>query len=729
MMTSLLSSSDEQRLDERVRRWVFEQGWRSLREIQARAIGPILDGGRDVIIAAATAGGKTEAAFLPICSRVVAQPAGSVRALYVSPLKALINDQFDRLDRLCARLDIPVHRWHGDVAASHKRELLTDPAGILLITPESLEALFVLRGTALPALFSGLDFIVVDELHAFIGSERGRQLQSLLARLDLVLRRRVPRIALSATLGDMQMAAEFLRPGQALPCELIIRTTEDSTHEIRLQVRGYRVADDAADESAQAAIGAHLFQVLRGSDNLIFANSRRNVELYGDHLRRLAETARVPNEFWPHHGSLSRDLREHAEQVLKDPAVPASVLCTTTLEMGIDIGSVASIAQIGPPPSVAALRQRLGRSGRRGEPATLRVYIQEPEPDADSPPQDRLRAALVQTVAMVQLLLAKWCEPPEADALHLSTLVQQVLSLIAQYGGVRADEAWRALCAEGAFRAVDQRVFAMLLRELGRRDLIVQSSDGNLLLGTRGERLVNHYSFYTAFATPEEYRLVAGGSELGTLPIAHPLSKGGAVIFAGQRWRVLAVDAEAKIVQLAPAPAGRAPRFDGISAQVHDRVRQTMKTVYESADVPTFLDPAARALLQEGRDTYARLDLAHRTFVEDGGGVVFFCWRGDRVMDTLLLQLQSRGLGVERDGVALTVSGITADGLAAHVRALAAADQPADPVALARTVANKVVEKHHPLLSEDLLALDYASERLDAQGAWQAARQSATGSG
>ena len=200
-------SAGFRRLHELIQRWVWDQGWSDLRDIQERAIGPILDGGRDVIVAAATAGGKTEAAFLPICSQVIAQPSGSVRALYVSPLKALINDQFDRLDRLCERLAIPVHRWHGDVPSTHKRQVLSDPAGILLITPESLEALFVLRGTAIAKLFGNLDFVVVDELHSFIGSERGQQLQSLLSRIERVLRRRVPRIALSATLGDMDLAS------------------------------------------------------------------------------------------------------------------------------------------------------------------------------------------------------------------------------------------------------------------------------------------------------------------------------------------------------------------------------------------------------------------------------------------------------------------------------------------------------------------------------------------
>ena len=718
------------RLHEMVQRWVWEQGWTDLRDIQEAAIGPVLDGERDVIIAAATAGGKTEAVFLPICSKLVDHAGGSVRALYISPLKALINDQYDRLERLCDHLNIPVHRWHGDVAANRKRSLLDDPTGVLLITPESLEALFVLRGTTIARIFSQLDFVVIDELHSFIGEERGQQLQSLLGRLELVLRRRIPRLALSATLGDMDLAAEFLRPGKIVPCELLV--SKHAGQEVKLQIRGYRIptppdpseerdgADvDPLDDAAVPMIGSHLFRTLRGTDNLVFANSKRSVEIYGDHLRQMSERERVPNEFWPHHGSLSKELREHAEAALKDRSLPVSVVCTTTLEMGIDIGTVASIAQIGAPPSVAGLRQRLGRSGRRGEPSVMRLYIEEPDLEPDSPPQDCVRAELVQATAMVRLLIARWCEPPETGALHLSTLVQQLLSLIAQYGGARPDEAWQNLCPHGAFREVTESVFVALLRELGRQDLIVQSGDGTLLLGVKGERIVNHYSFYTAFVTPEEYHLVSGGHELGTLPISHPLSESSYIIFAGQRWRVIGVDVERRIVTLEPAPAGRAPRFTGGGAEVHERVRQEMKAVYESTEVPRFLDPTAQELLREGREAFRRYKLDRMPFVEYGNEIALFCWAGDRVLDTLVVQLRDCDLPVARDALAIIVHDTSADALKSELRALAA-EGPADGVEMARTVANKVVEKFHPFLDDELLSIDYASRHLDPNGAWQA---------
>jgi len=714
-------------LHPQIQRWIWQQGWTELRDIQERAILPILAGDRDVIITAATAGGKTEAAALPICSKLIEQPSGSVRALYISPLKALINDQFDRLDRLCELLEIPVHRWHGDVSSSAKKRLLSEPAGILIITPESLEAMFVLRGTSLATIFAQVGFVVVDELHSFIGVERGKQLQSLLARLELVIRRKVPRIGLSATLGDMELAAEFLRPGKELPCEVLQST--GSGQEVRLQVKGYCVkapapenqrdgADvGALDDAAVPMVGGHLFEVLRGKDNLVFANSRRTVEIYGDHMRRLCEQAHVPNEFWPHHGSLSKELREHAESVLKDPRVPASVICTTTLEMGIDVGTVETVAQIGAPRSVASLRQRLGRSGRRGSPSTIRIYIDEPELEPDSPPQDCLRIELVQTVAMVRLLMGKWCEPPNSGALHLSTLVQQLLSLIAQYGGAKAEEAWRVLCRDGAFHDVSAEVFAGCLRSLGAHDLITQMPDGTLLLGEKGERTVNHYSFYSAFFTAEEYHLVCRGQSLGTLPISHPLSPGCYIIFAGQRWQVINVEPNQRIVDLEPSPAGRAPKFSGGGAFVHERIRQEMKVVYESMEAVAFLDPQARNLLNEGRSAYSRFGLARTSLVEYEGNVALFAWAGDRIVDTLLVQLRDRELPVARDGIALVVNEVSRKTVSSHLRALAA-EGPADPSQLASTIANKTVEKHHPFLSEELLSLDYGSGLLDPEGAW-----------
>ncbi|MEN6305469.1 MAG: DEAD/DEAH box helicase, partial [Armatimonadia bacterium] len=217
-----------------MQRWVYSRGWSKLRDIQEQAVVPIL-AGEDVIIAAPTAAGKTEAAYLPICSSIVGEETTGLNVLHVSPLKALINDQYRRLEDLCADLEVPVHKWHGDVAQSKKQSVVREPAGILLITPESLEAMFVVRGQQLPRLFASLRYVVVDELHVFLDTERGQQLQSLLHRLELVLRRHVPRIGLSATLGDMQLAAKYLRPTGKHAPRLIVGASGGK--ELRLAIR------------------------------------------------------------------------------------------------------------------------------------------------------------------------------------------------------------------------------------------------------------------------------------------------------------------------------------------------------------------------------------------------------------------------------------------------------------------------------------------------------------
>ncbi|GAA3164008.1 hypothetical protein GCM10010531_15210 [Blastococcus jejuensis] len=754
-------SSAFTKLHPRIQRWIWEQNWIELRDAQERAVQPILEGTRDLIISAATAAGKTEAAFLPICSKLLAArndapatrgpadvrpeqvPAATgVQGLYVSPLKALINDQYGRLDALCEHLDLPVHRWHGDVPGSRKAKVISHPDGILLITPESLEALMVIHGPKVARIFGDLRYVVIDEMHSFLGTERGIQLQSLLHRIELAVRRRIPRIGLSATLGDMDGAAEYLRPGSGPRVTVI--TSADDTHELKLQLRGYEMqpAQLSARQAEQAeasghdveaeevtegdrlAIADHLYRTLRGTDNLIFSNSRREVEIYADLLQRRSERERVPNEFVPHHGSLSKELREFAEARLKARDVPVSAICTSTLEMGIDIGSVASIAQLGAPQTVASMRQRLGRSGRRGGAATMRLYVTEQQLSPQTSPADALRSELVQAIAMVNLLLDRWNEAPDSGGLHLSTLVQQLLSLIAQHGGVTPLDAYRTLCETGPFAGVPRGMFKLLLRALAdeRVDLLMQSTDGLLLHGQAGERLVNHYSFYAAFRTGEEYRLIAGGRTLGTLPIEYPLMPGSLLIFGGRRWKVLAVDTHAKVVELIRSSGGRPPTFTGGGATVADRVRQEMRRVYLSEEVPAYLDATAVRLLTEARSNFARYGLGADPVLNVGADTLIFPWRGDRICSTLAIALTASGIEVAQDGVCLTMSNCTRQQAVDRLAELVDRGAP-DPDVLAASVSNKIVEKYDEQLSEELLNAAFAARGLDVDGAWDAAHQ------
>jgi ATP-dependent Lhr-like helicase len=721
-------------LHPKVQQWLWRKGWTSLRDAQEAAIPVLLEAERDVIISAATAGGKTEAAFLPICSKLAGDATPGVRALYVGPLKALINDQFERLEDLCTDLEIPVHRWHGDVAATKKSRVFDEPRGILLITPESLEGLFVRRGTEIKRVFGALEYVVIDELHAFINTERGRQLQSLLRRLELTIRHRVIRVGLSATLGDMDLAKDHLRPEGSDRVELIQSSADGQ--ELKLQLRGYRVllrdrpADDPAGSDTEgevsddvAAIAKDVYRALRGTSNLIFANRRADVEQYADLLRRQCERDRVPNEFWPHHGSLSKELRESLEARLKERSRPINAVCTSTLELGIDIGSVTSIAQIGTPFTVASLRQRLGRSGRRGGPAVLRLYVSELEITEKTPTIDTLRLDLVQSIAMLNLLLRGWCEPPREGALHLSTLIQQVLSQVAQFGGLTAADAWASLCQHGPFWGVDTRMFAQLLRALGQADLIVQMDDGTLLLGEKGERIVNHFSFYAAFETPEEYRIVHGGRLLGSMPMNSMVDERYYLIFAGRRWKVTAVDEDKKTIHVQPAKGGRLPSFTSrLGGTLHEEIRGEMLAVYSSGDVPAYLDPTARDLLMEARTNFVQLSLHDRLVIPEGRGSLVFCWHSDDVVGTLAALLARQGLKVDvPHGPVIPLAEAPPAETIAQLRSLSVL-QPPQPDILAHDVPAKRREKHDVWLDEDLLCAEYASRYLAVRNAIEAAR-------
>ncbi len=718
-------------LHPKVQEWIWKQGWAELRAVQSSAVVPILDGQRDIIISAATASGKTEAAWLPICSALAFEvqngtPQPGVKVLYISPLKALINDQHGRLTDLCEAVDIPVNRRHGDIAGKERDSLRTAPEGALLITPESLEALFVLQGTNIPKIFASLRYVVIDEMHSFIGTERGAQLQSLLHRVELAIRRTVPRIGLSATFADFSIAQEFLRPRNG--AQVTVLDSPNETSDLRMQVRGYLATEqepDSPDLSESVAhttdkrqIAEHLFRTLRHHDNLVFANSRASVEAYSDLLKRISENNRVPNEFFPHHGNLSKSFREDVETRLKARDTPTTAVCTSTLEMGIDIGSADAIAQIGPPNSVSAIRQRVGRSGRRDSPATLRAYISERPIDAKTHVIDRLRNNIVQTVAVLELMLDKWFEPPNISGLHLSTLIQQILSVIAQHGGASAHQLYSALCGDGPFQQVDNTMFVDLLRSLAKHDVLMQAGDGLLLAGPAGEKLLNHYTFYAAFQTADEYRLISSGQVLGTIPVDFPVLIDSMMIFTGRRWKVVGIDAPTKTIDLVPSSGGNAPRFSGGPGEVSDGVRKRMRELYESDRVPTFLDAAAAALLNEGRAGYRQHNLADIAALEAGNDSLVVAWRGSRVINTLSVMLTSQGITATVEGPGLTCRHTQLPDLLNALSQLVEAGEP-DPVELARGVPSKEVDKHDQFLNQDLLSKSYAASSLDVPGAWE----------
>lgn len=739
-------------LDYKIQRWIFNQGWSGLREVQAKAVAPILTGATDVLISAATAAGKTEAFFLPACSALIESqgytkqnPDSGVGILYISPLKALINDQYRRLESLAELIDLQVTPWHGDSSQSQKNKQKKSPSGIILITPESLESLLIRDSGWVKQAFSQLKYIVIDEFHAFLGSERGQHLLSLLTRVEHVTERLdspIPRVALSATLGDLKSVPQSLRPNQSLPCTIIKDSGAKAS--IKVQIKGYiepsqlELGSDSEDinndvkniaiqypYSAETKVCADLYRLCRGGNHLVFANSRKRTETIAAELSDLCERNIVPNEFFPHHGSLSKELREDLEKRLQKEALPTTAVCTMTLELGIDIGKVDTVVQVTAPHSVASLRQRLGRSGRRGGSAVLRMLITEKEIDKDSSLTDSLRLELIQSLAMIRLLIVdKWFEPADMRLYHFSTLLHQVLATIGQWGGIRADQLYILLCKQGPFQQILPAHFKSLLIQMGEAQLITQLSSNQLVLDIVGERLVSHYTFYAVFKTPEEYRIVAGNKTLGTLPVETMLLPEQYIIFGGKRWQVNSVDIDKKVVDVSRVKGGgKPPAFGSGGMSIHDRVRQEMYDILRKGDYRIqvgeqkldFADATARQLFLESIEAFNKSDLISKPVVEKDGNSYIFMWLGDKVVNTLKALLIRDNFIVETYAGVICINKTESFQIYQFLQKLANNPLPT-ATELAKNVPNKMIEKFDEYLPDDLINIGYGAQVFDIEG-------------
>ena len=710
------------RLDPAIQRPLYEMGWTRLRPLQVAAIRAINEGDGDLILSAQTASGKTEAAFLPILSAIVGlgdEPG--VKAVYAGPLKALINDQFLRLERLCEAATIPVHRWHGDVGASAKKGLLESPSGVLLITPESIESLLVNHGDRLDRVFGSLRFVVIDEMHAFLADERGAQLRSVLGRLKRRSRHPVRTVGLSATLGDPEAARRWLRPAE--PGRVTLVVDGGAGKEVRVRVNGYveiEEEDASGKPSAHEAMMRDVFEAFRGRTALIFGDSKRRLEECAEFAGRESTARGLANPFRVHHGSLSKAEREETEEALRSGR-PVAAFCTSTLEMGIDVGDVEAVGQVGTPPTVAALVQRVGRSGRRDDaPRVLRMFLAEDRPDPDAPAVDRLYPEFLRGVASAGLMLEGWCEPADVSRLHLSTLVQQALSLIAETGGIRADAMFERLVAQGPFTDVDQPMFAALLRSIAGADLIEQDPEGVLILGIEGEKVVRSFDFYAAFTSTEQLRVVHDGREVGSVAYSPGLLDGGGLLLAGRGWRVTEVDRRRGTISVVPGGSGDATQAGSRpsrgGSEVHPHVASAIRDLLRSEAILPYLDPTAATMLAESRALAREIGALDGGPIGDGPRVLWFTWAGSRV-DRTLLAIATTALGLKaRDGgIALVFEHATEAAVRASYRSILEAPPSAE--ALAAGLPGRALEKYDPYLSDDLLARAFARDHLDLDGA------------
>ncbi|MBO5879532.1 MAG: DEAD/DEAH box helicase, partial [Clostridia bacterium] len=435
-----------------IKEYIYSHGWSELREIQLVAADVIFNSENNLLLSSSTASGKTEAAFFPIISDIYENPPEkkSISVLYIAPLKSLINDQFYRLDDLLEESGLPLTHWHGDVGASHKNRLLKNPEGILQITPESLESMIINRSNDIPRLFSGLKYVVIDEVHALIGQDRGNQVLCLLSRLSRLISYNPRRIGLSATLGDLTVAAEWLGAGSGR--DTVAPLSPKTPLKWRLGLEHFYIqnpeetqagAHSSAEADAKAALDAgyeFLYDAVYGKKALVFSNSREETEYVTATLRQISKKRGDNDIFLIHHGNLSTSLREDAELKMKeDSAEPVVTCATVTMELGIDIGKLERVCQVGSPTTVAGFLQRLGRSGRRGSPPEMIMVFREEMALPNAPLPEIIPWDLLRGIAIIDLYSTeRFIEPPKIKKMPLSLAFHQTLSTLMSSGELSA---------------------------------------------------------------------------------------------------------------------------------------------------------------------------------------------------------------------------------------------------------------------------------------------------
>ena len=639
--------------------YIYRSGWQQLRGVQ-NAAGEAIFGTQDnVLLTASTASGKTEAAFFPILTLLDEDPPSSVGVLYIAPLKALINDQFGRLNEVCEEAGIPVYRWHGDVSQSQKRRLLKRPEGILQITPESMESLMINKHMEIPSLFGDLRFVVIDEIHSLLRGDRGMQTFCLIERLCRLAGCNPRRIGLSATIGKPEAAGEFLAAGSGRPT--IIPRFEGGKDVWRLSMEHFYNTEpqageegeivsgtpaeeppsDIAPEMADPGVG-YIFEHTRGKKCLIFTNSREECEGVCQNLRQYCEVNHEPDRFLIHHGNLSVSYRESAEEEMKDDNSLMSVCATATLELGIDIGRLERAFQIDAPFTVSGFLQRLGRTGRRGDPSEMWFVMREDHPEARSLVPEMIPWYLLQGIALIQLYIEeRFVEPPRTERLPYSLLYHQTMSTLASGGEMTAGELASRVLPLACFHRITQDDYRVLLRHLLETEHISRTENGGLIVGLAGERVVNNYHFYAVFAENLEYTVRTGSEELGT--IVKPLPVGEKIAIAGRVWVVDEVDPKKHVVYCTLVKGKIPAYFGNVAGDIHTRILERMREVLREQKSYPYLMRHAVSRLREARDCAGMAGLAARPLISLGGRMwALFPWLGSYAFIALERFLKTR---------------------------------------------------------------------------------------
>jgi ATP-dependent helicase Lhr and Lhr-like helicase len=678
--------------------------WPGLRPVQELSTHAILDGNNCVVLAP-TAGGKTEAAFFPTLSQMDASDWRPVSVLYLSPIRALLNNQEQRLSRYAEMLGRRAFKWHGDTTQSQRKRFINDPADILLTTPESLEAMLMSARVPAGALFGGLQSVIIDEVHAFANDDRGAHLSAVLERLMRFCGRDLQRIGLSATVGNPEEILGWLCGNSERPRVVVRPPIPPSNPELRL------------DFVQSLENAAHvLTRLYRGEKRLVFADSRRDVEQVGNYLVDHGIQAFVA------HGSLAAAQRRDAEEAF-ERGNNCVIVATSALELGIDVGDLDRVIQIDSPPSVASFLQRMGRTGRRGGTRANCLFLATKE------------ERLLQAAALLKLRAQGYVEPvrPRYRAAHI--LAHQILALAVQLGGVPSSDWWAWVSGASAFRELEASQRTALIEHMLAERILVDH-DGKYWLGEAGEKRYGRMNFselYAVFSVPRVIRVLHHQSEIGSIgaEFLEALDAGKqttpAFMLGARAWAVQYVDWEKGSCAVVPAPVGKAPRWQGSPQFLHYDLCQAMRALLVSDAVEPEWTDRARLAMTTLRAEHAFLADSPSPITRDGQELKWWTFAGGRA-NNLLAKLVEEALGGECSvrNSSITVKGAAAQseaGLRAFIRQLEAEQRPSreDARRHAQSAARSRVSKFEPCLPEALLCDLLAEMVVDTEGARRAA--------
>ncbi|MBO4414212.1 MAG: DEAD/DEAH box helicase [Clostridia bacterium] len=711
--------------------YVYENGWTELREVQLGAAEILFGTDDNLLLTTATASGKTEAALFPVITSLWSDPPASFGALYIAPLKSLINDQFLRLSDVLDESGVKVFHWHGDVAQSHKTKALKEPSGILQITPESLESMLMNRPNDVVRLFGEIRYVIIDEIHTLTGSDRGNQIICQLARLSRLTGRDPVRIGLSATVGDAKKAADWLGAGSARHTSVV--GTPDRKISWRLALEHFYIGGGDPDEQDAPPVDTdtgevympsdkgyeYIYDATKGRKSLVFANSREETEIITATLRQIAERRGEPDVFRIHHGNLSAAIREEAELSLKSDEQMTVTCATVTLELGIDIGRLERIVQSEAPVSVSSLLQRLGRSGRRGAPPEMVMTFREENPLPNTPLPQLIPWSLIRGIALIQLYIEeRFVEPPKTKKYPMSLMFHQTLSVLCSKGGLTPNRLAKEVLSLPPFSEVSPDDYRTLVLSMIKNDFIELTEDGTLIVGLKGERITSSFKFYAVFNDSEDFTVRSGSDEIGTITTPPPVGERFAL--AGRVWEVEELDISRHLIYVHPVDGKMEISWPGDYGEIHTKILERMKKVLSEDTVYPYLKKNARVRLDAARRVARNTGMLEKSIVHLGGySWCVFPWLGTRSFRTLRRMIMSESsrfgiTGMEYEGCYyMTFKMEKGNGRSLSEALKRTADLGIDRDGLIGASETAVFDKFDENIPAELLHRAYAADRLE----------------